>query len=175
LSLDFSFLQAFEGTSEKMRNLDSSSFSKWVSTAQDLMNFNENDFQDFVGATDELFNEIENVLGMGPEGLDHVADFFSDQVGNFLSTVQEKITSFEENPIADIKPPSINVPSILSDVKREIRSNFEEFVNKQFSQLVEDFQEKQKSDFQNLFKIIEQYLQPEEEKKNAPGMISTAV
>lgn len=120
LSLDFSFLAKLDGAAEKLNNLDSSVFSEWTNVATRLLDMKEDDFEDFVNATDELFNEIEKVLGMGPEGLDYVADFFTGKVDDFLNGVKGRIDYYGNNPLGEAEDLGLRIPDLAEAIKESI-------------------------------------------------------
>ncbi len=174
LNLDFSFLSNFEGAAEKMSQLDPAVFDKWSQTASDLLDLKEEDFEEFVAATDELFNEIEKVLGMGPEGLDHVADFFSDQVDNFLDRVKTQVDYFDENPLGEGEDLGLNLPSLLGDAKAAIPQEFDNYIDEMIARLQEDMfeNETQKSsmlEFLRAFREewLNRFLNGDEENEEA--------
>jgi len=138
LSLDFSFMAKFDGAAEKMAQLDPSVFDKWMATASDLMDLKQSDFEEFVKATDELFNEIEKVLGMGPDGLDNIASFFSSQVGGFLDNVKEKMDYFNTNPLGQGEDLGLGIPGLLEDAKNSIPENLKQFFDEMLAKLTED-------------------------------------
>ncbi|HEB71134.1 MAG TPA: hypothetical protein ENI77_00755 [Nitrospirae bacterium] len=138
LSLDFSFMAKFDGAAEKMAQLDPSVFDKWMATASDLMDLKQSDFEEFVKATDELFNEIEKVLGMGPNGLDNIANFFSSQVGGFLDNVKEKMDYFNTNPLGQGEDLGLGIPGLLEDAKNSIPENLKQFFDEMLAKLTED-------------------------------------
>lgn len=135
LSLDFSFMARFEGAAEKMAQLDPAVFDKWMSTASGLMDLKDEDFEEFVKATDELFNEIEKVLGMGPDGLDHIANFFSSQVDSFLDDVKEQVDYFDTHPLGEGEDLGLGIPGLLQDAKDAIPDNFKQFMDELLAQL----------------------------------------
>lgn len=137
LSLDFSFMARFEGAAEKMAQLDPSVFDKWLNTASGLVDLKEDDFEKFVKATDELFNEIEKVLGMGPDGLDYIADFFSSQVDSFLDNVKEQMDYFDSNPLGEGKDLGLGIPGLLENAKDAIPENFKQFMDGLLARLSE--------------------------------------
>lgn len=130
LSLDFSFLAKVDGAAEKLSALDSSVMSDWMETASDLLNLKESDFEEFVVATDELFNEIEKVLGMGPEGLDYVADFFSQEVSAFLADVKTNMEYFDENPLGEGESMGLDIPMLGETARSAVAQDLQDFVNK---------------------------------------------
>ncbi len=135
LSLDFSFMARFDGAAEKMSQLDTSVFDKWMKTAGDLLNLKEEDFEEFVKATDELFNEIEKVLGMGPDDLDYIADFFSSQVDSFLDDVKEKIDYFDSHPLGEGEDLGLGIPGLLEAAKNAIPENLKQFLDELMAKL----------------------------------------
>ncbi|VAX25100.1 hypothetical protein MNBD_NITROSPINAE03-726 [hydrothermal vent metagenome] len=138
LSLDFSFMAKFDGAAEKMAQLDPSVFDKWLNAASDLMDLKQSDFEEFVKATDELFNEIEKVLGMGPNGLDNIASFFSSQVGGFLDNVKEKVDYFNTNPLGQGEDLGLGIPGLLEDAKNSIPENLKQFFDELLAKLTKD-------------------------------------
>jgi len=138
LSLDFSFMARFDGAAEKMAKLDPSVFDKWMTTASDLMDLKQKDFEEFVKATDELFNEIEKVLGMGPNGLDKIANFFSNQVGGFLDSVKEKVDYFNANPLGQGEDLGLGIPGLLEDAKNSIPENLKQFFDEMLAKLTKE-------------------------------------
>ncbi|VAX25119.1 hypothetical protein MNBD_NITROSPINAE04-383 [hydrothermal vent metagenome] len=138
ISLDFSFMAKFDGAAEKMAQLDPSVFDKWMATASDLMDLKQSDFEEFVKATDELFNEIEKVLGMGPNGLDNIASFFSSQVGGFLDNVKEKVDYFNNNPLGQGEDLGLGIPGLLEDAKNSIPENLKQFFDELLAKLTKD-------------------------------------
>ncbi|VAX23692.1 hypothetical protein MNBD_NITROSPINAE04-60, partial [hydrothermal vent metagenome] len=135
LSLDFSFLAKVDGAAQKLAELDSSLLDKWMAEASDLLNLREKDFQEFVIATDELFNELEKALGMGPEGLNYVSDFFTSEVDKFLDSVKENVQYFEKNPLGEGEDLGLGIPGIKDSVTKNIPDNFKAFLEKLMEQL----------------------------------------
>jgi len=152
LNLDFSFLKTFEGAEAKMASLDPSVFSKWSQTASDLMNLEEKDFEEFVKATDELFNEIEKALGMGPDGLDHIAGFFSSEVDNFLDDVRANAEYFKNNPLGEGKDMGLGIPALLERAKAGMPDRLREFLDGQMAQAAGSAMEKDSA----LFELLKQ-------------------
>lgn len=152
LNLDFSFLKVFEGAEAKMASLDPSVFAKWSQTAADLMNLKEEDFEEFVKATDELFNEIEKALGMGPEGLDHIAGFFSGEVDRFLDDVRANAEYFKNNPLGEGEDMGLGVPALLERAKAGIPDRLREFLDGQMAQIAQSGQEQDGA----LFELLKQ-------------------
>lgn len=129
LSLDFSFLSRFDGAAEKMAQLDRSVFDKWSATANDLLSLKEEDFEEFVKATDELFNEIEKALGMGPDGLDHIAGFFASQVDGFIDSVREQMNYFDSHPLGEGEDMGLGIPALLDAAKQSMPEDFRRFMD----------------------------------------------
>ncbi len=128
LSLDFSFLAKIDGAAEKLANLDQSVFNEWSAEAADLFSMSEKDFTEFVNATDGLFNELESALGMGPEGLDQVAGFFTSQVKSFLSDVKANQEYNEKNRLGEGKDAGLGIPAIAERIKENIPKDLEAFL-----------------------------------------------
>ncbi len=140
LSLDFSFLATVDGAVEKLSALDGSVMRDWMDTASDLLNLKEQDFKEFVKATDELFNEIEKVLGLGPDGLDNVADFFSGEVSRFLDDVKANMEYFDKNPLGASDSLGLDIPALGKTAKSNVPDDFkaymEKFLDDLFAQLL---------------------------------------
>jgi len=138
LSLDFSFLGKFDGAAGKMSQLDPAVFSEWAATARDLLNLKQSDFEEFVKATDELFNEIEKALGMGPDGLDYAANFFSSQVDSFLNSVKQRVDYYDSHPLGQGEDLGLGIPGLLDNAKEKLPENLRKYLDELMAKLSED-------------------------------------
>ncbi len=157
LSLDFSFLGKFDGAAEKMSQLDPVVFSEWAATARDLLNLKQSDFEEFVKATDELFNEIEKALGMGPDGLDYAANFFSSQVDSFLNSVKQRVDYYDSHPLGKGEDLGLGIPGLLDNAKEKLPENLRKYLDELMAKLSEDlFSDGERSGVLKLLEYLKQ-------------------
>ncbi|MBI5815134.1 MAG: hypothetical protein HZB29_05940 [Nitrospinae bacterium] len=166
LSLDFSFLQQFSGTTDKLSKMDQAVFGEWGQAASDLLDMNPKDFQEFVASTDKLFNEIEKALGLGSTGLDHVAQFFTDQVKGFLGDVKAQMDQFEKNPIGQGNDIGLNIPALFDKAKQAMPGDLQKFLEDQIArQSSEDPKSELLKKLQEIYKrLLDRLNNPEDPK-----------
>ncbi|MBI4666642.1 MAG: hypothetical protein HY751_09565 [Nitrospinae bacterium] len=164
LSLDFSFMARYNGAADKLSQLDSSVFSDWNAAAGDLMSFNPKDYEEFVTATDQLFNEIEKVMGMGPTGLDHVAQFFSQEVKGFIDGVQGKLDYFKQNPLGEGANKGLDIPGLFNAANDAIPGDLQKFIEDTMPKLPDNGQDSPENE--SLRRLRDIFAQLLEKLKN---------
>jgi len=70
------------------------------------------------------------VLGLGPDGLDHVADFFSGEVSKFLDDVRANMEYFDKNPLGASDSLGLDIPALGNSAKSNVPADFKEYMQK---------------------------------------------